>query len=118
MANRTARGRNTLMLGTLKCALRTLYEEVAEFRFEYPLMTVPEAGPRESLHYYVYKYSNTPPFRSLRRLDQNGIAQAWGRVTGVVYRPAFIAMYGLGNLGHYLRCGNQAYLNVFLNQVE
>ena len=106
------------MPGMLKCALRTLYAEIAEFRFDYPLMAVPEAGPKESLHYYLYKHEKTPPYRGVMRLDPDGIAQAWGRCTGVVYRPAFVAMYGMGNLGHYLRSGNQAYLNVFLNQVD
>jgi hypothetical protein len=106
------------MPGRLRCALRTLYEEIAEFRFDYPLMTVPEAGPKESLHYYVYKYSKTPPYRTVMRLDSNGIARVWGRVTGVVYRPGFVAMYGLNNLGHYLRSGNQAHLNIFLSQVN
>jgi hypothetical protein len=43
------------MPGMLKCALRTLYEEIAKFRFEYPLMTLPEASPKESLHYYLYR---------------------------------------------------------------
>jgi len=102
----------------LKCAFRTLYEEVAEFRFDYPLMTAPEAGPKESLYYYLYRYSKTPRCRSVMRFDPNGIRQEWSRVTGVVYRPASVAMHGLSNLGHYLRSGNRAYLNVFLNQVN
>jgi hypothetical protein len=103
---------------TLKCALRTIYEEVAEFRFDYPLMAVPQAGPKDSLHYYLYKYSKTPPYRSVMRLDSRGIARVYDRVTGVVYRPAFIAMYGIGNLSHYLRSGNPEHLKVFLNQVD
>jgi hypothetical protein len=102
----------------LECAIRTLYEEIAEFRFHYPLRIVPEAGPRESLHYYLYKYRKTPPYRSIMRLDSKGIPRVWGRVIGVVYRPSFIAMYGLGNLGHYLRSGNQQNLEIFLNQVN
>jgi hypothetical protein len=109
---------NTLMHGSLRYALRTLYEEIAEFRFAYPLMTVPEAGPKESLHYYWFKYRKRPPNRSVMRLDSNGIAMVWGRTTGIVYRPAFIAMWGLGNLGHYLRNGNQEHLDIFLNQVN
>jgi hypothetical protein len=103
---------------SLRCALRTLYEEIAEYRFDYPVMMVPEAGPKESLHYYWYKYSKTPPYRSVTRLDSNGIPRVWGRVTGIVYRPAFIAMYGLNNLGHYLQSGDQAHLKVFLNQID
>lgn len=103
---------------TIMCATRTLYEEIVEFRFDYPLMIVPEAGPRDSLYYYWYKYSKTPPYRRVMRLDSNGIPRVWGRVTGVVYRPAFVAIYGLGNLDHYLRSGDQAHLDVFLNQVN
>ena len=106
------------MPGTLRCALRTLYEEIAEFRFDYPLMTMPEAGPKDSLHYYLHKYSETPPHRSVLRFDANGIAQAWGRVTGVVYRPGSAAWYGICNLGRYLGSGNQAYLKIFLNHVN
>jgi hypothetical protein len=106
------------MPARLEYALRTIYEEIAEFRFDYPLMTVPEAGPKKSLHYYLYKYSQTPPYRSVMRLDSNGIAQVWGRVTGVVYRPAVVAMRGIANLGRYLRSGNQEHLNVFLNQIN
>lgn len=41
-----------------------------------------------------------------------------GRVTGAVYRPAFIAWWGLVNLGHYLRRRDQASLDVFLNQTD
>ena len=52
------------------------------------------------------------------RLDSNGIARVWGRVTGLVYRPASVAMYGSHNLGLYLRSGNQAHLSVFLDQVN
>ena len=81
-------------------------------------MMVPEAGPKESLHYYWYKYPKTPPYRSVTRLDSNGIPRVWGRVTGIVYRPGFVAMYGLNNLGLYSQSGDQAHLKVFLNQVD
>lgn len=102
----------------IRCAILTLYGEIAEFRFDYPLVIVPEAGPNDSLHYYWYKYSKIPPYRPVMRLDSNGIPRVWNRVTGVAYRPAFVAMYGLNNLSHYLRGRGQAYLDVFLNQVE
>jgi hypothetical protein len=68
-------------------AVRTLHGETTELRFFYPVTTVPEAGPKESLHYYVYKYSNRPPSRSFMRLDSNCIATAWARTTGVVSNP-------------------------------
>jgi hypothetical protein len=80
-------------------------------------MIVPEAGPKESLRYCLYKYSKTPPYRSVMRLDSNGIPRVWSRVTGVVYRPAFVAMYALGHLGHYLRSGDQT-PPLFLNQAN
>lgn len=102
----------------IKVAVRTLYEEVIEFGFCYPLMIVPEAGPKESLHYYVYKYCKTPPYRSVLRLDPEGIAQAWGRLTGAVYRPGFIAAYALRNLEQYLRTDDQQCLAVFHKQVD
>jgi hypothetical protein len=38
----------------LRYALRALHREILQFRFDYPLVIVPEAGPRESLHYYLY----------------------------------------------------------------
>ena len=107
-----------MQTANVKCALRTLYEEIAEFRFDYPLMAIPEAGPKNSLHYYVCKYRKTPYFRPVMRLDPKGIAQVWGRTTGVVYRPAFVAMYGLGSLGRYLRTGDESHLRIFLNQVD
>ena len=106
------------MSGKLKCAARTLYEEVAEFRFDYPVMAAPEAGPKESLHPYLYKYAKTPPYRSVMRLDSNGIARVWGRETGIVYRPAFVAMHGCSHLSEYLLSGGREHLDIFLNQVE
>jgi hypothetical protein len=101
----------------LKYAIRALYDEAIDFSFDYPLKIVPEAGPKESLHYYLYKYRKTPPYRSALRLDSNGIAMGWNRITGAVYSPGFIAMHGLANLGQHLRGGDEAHLNVFLNQV-
>lgn len=52
------------------------------------------------------------------RLDRAGIARVYGRVTGIVYRPAFVAMYGLSNLNKYLQTGNRNCLDTFLNQVR
>jgi len=39
-------------------------------------------------------------------------------MTGEVYRPDYIACYGLANLGHYLRTNHQEYLTTFLKQVD
>jgi hypothetical protein len=102
----------------LRYALRTAYDEIAGFQFDYPLRIVPEAGPKESLHYYLFKYRKTPPHRPVMRLDSNGVARVWGRVTGVVYRPSFVAMYGLSNLNQFLETGDPRGLDIFLKQVS
>lgn len=81
-------------------------------------MIVSQAGPKESPHYYLFKYRKTPPHRPVMRLDANGIAQVWGRVTGVVYRPAFVAMYALSNLNQFLQTGDRTGLDIFLKQVN
>ena len=102
----------------LRVAARTLYEEVAEFRFVYPLTVVAEAGPKDSLHYYLHKYRKQPPYRSTTHFDANGIPQVWNRLTGVIYRPGYIAMYAIGNLNLYLRQNDQELLNKFLKQID
>jgi hypothetical protein len=97
-----------------KYAASTLYFEVMKFRFDYPLRIVPEAGPRDSLNYYLY--SDSLSWKAMR-MDSNGIPREWERITGTVYRPDYIACYGLTNLGHYLRSGNQQHLDIFLKQL-
>ncbi len=92
-----------------------LCHEIFGFRFNYPLDIVPEAGPRESLHYYLY--GKALSWDALR-LDITGVPRLWQRTTGEVYNPAYIASYGLTNLGHYLRTQDRMYLDVFLRQVD
>jgi len=98
-----------------KCALGALKKEIFGFSFDYPLYVVPESAAKESLHYHLY--SDALAWEALR-LDSNGIPQAWYRVTGAVYWPSYIAWYGLVQLGHYLRRGDEANLNAFLKQVS
>jgi len=98
----------------LKCAVRALKKEIFEFSFDYPLNTVPESLAKDSLHYYLY--SDALAWEVLR-LDSSGIPRAWYRVTGAVYWPAYIAWYGLVQLGNYLRGGNETSLQCFLKQV-
>jgi hypothetical protein len=102
----------------LRCAFQTTYDEVADFRFDYPLRIVPEAGPKKSLHYYLFKYGNTPRYRPVMRLDSEGVARVSGRVTGVVYRPSFVAMYALSNLNQFLQTSDPTRLDIFLKQVS
>jgi hypothetical protein len=99
----------------LGCAARALKKEIFEFSFNYPLFIVPESFAKDSLHYYLYSDALA---REALRLDPSGIPKAWYRVTGAVYWPAYIAWYGLVQLGHYLRRGNEADLNSFLKQVS
>jgi hypothetical protein len=99
----------------VKCALLALKKEIFGFSFDYPLYTVPESLAKDSLHYYLY--SDELSWEALR-LDADGIPRAWYRVTGAAYWPAYIAWYGLVQLGHYLRRGDEANLNSFLKQVS
>jgi hypothetical protein len=94
--------------------MRALQWEIFEFSFDYPLYAVPESLAKDSLHYYLY--SDALAWEALR-LDPTGIPKAWLSRTGAVYRPAYIAWYGLVQLGHYLRHGNKANLNSFLKQL-
>src|SRR5229473_253962 len=98
----------------LRCAVRALKKEILGFRFDYPLQIVPQGAAKDSLHYHLY--GDSLAWEALR-LDPNGIPQAWYRSTGAVYWPSYIAWYGLVQLGHYLRRGDEANLNAFLKQV-
>jgi len=99
----------------LRCAIRTLREEVVNFSFDYPLEVDVNAGPRDSLHYYVYSDRLT---WGAMRMDPAGIPTVWYRCTGAAYRPAYVAWYALVNLGHYLRGKGSQYLEIFLNQID
>jgi hypothetical protein len=45
---------NARLVESLRYATRALRREILEFRFDYPLEIEPEAGPKDSLHYYLY----------------------------------------------------------------
>jgi hypothetical protein len=102
-------------MNRLTCALRSLRREVLEFRFEYPLDIVPQAGPKESLHYYLHSDKLT---WSVMRMDATGVPRCWGRLYGEVYCPAYIAWWGMINLGYYLRRKDASGLEIFLRQVD
>jgi len=101
--------------GALVCALQALKKQFIDFRFRYPLDVIRGSGTNTSLSYYLY--SDKLSWSALR-LDTDGIPQAWFRMTGKQYWPAYIAWYGLVNLGHYLHKQDEAALDVFLNQVN
>lgn len=89
--------------------------EILGFRFEYPLEIDPAAGPKNSLHYYIYSDALS---WSCMKLDSSGIPRYCNRVIGECYHPAYIAWYGLVNLGHHLRKKDPYSLNTFLKQVR
>jgi hypothetical protein len=113
MANEVTK--TALPSGSLRYAIRALHREIFQFRFDYPLEIVPEAGPKESLHYYLYSEKLS---WSVMSMDSAGIPRARGRLTGEVYKPAYIAWWGLVNLGHFLRHKDEASRDVFLNQLN
>jgi hypothetical protein len=100
---------------TLGYALRALRRECLEFRFDYPLAIDFAAGPKDSLHYYLYSEELS---WSVMSMDPEGIPRARNRLAGLVYRPAYIAWWGLVNLGHYLRHHDEPSREAFLKQVN
>ena len=100
---------------SILCAVRALRKEVFQFSFRYPLVEVPAAGPKDSLLYYFY--SDKLAWEAMR-MDSNGIPRTWYRQTGSAYWPAYIAWYGLVNLGHYERKNDSACLDIFLKQID
>ena len=100
---------------SLRYAFRALNREILQFRFTYPLDMVAEAGPKESLHYFLYSEKLS---WSVMSMDAAGIPRARLRVAGLVYKPAYIAWWGLVNLGHFLRHHDEDSRNIFLNQLD
>ena len=100
---------------SLRWAVRALRKEVFNFRFDYHLETVPGAGRKDALCYYIYSDRLS---WSRMRLDVRGIPLYSDRLFGETYHPAYIAWYGLVNLGHYVRGRDSVGLSVFLKQVE
>jgi D-glucuronyl C5-epimerase C-terminus len=102
-------------LESLVYALGALRREVLQFRFRYPLEIDLAAGPKESLHYYLYSEKLS---WSIMSMDPTGVPRVRVRLAGTVYKPAYIAWWGLVNLGHYLRHHDSASRETFLRQVD
>lgn len=102
-------------LESLGYALRALRSEILRFRFDYPLEIDPDAGRKESLHYYLYSERLSWDIMSM---DPAGVPRARIRLAGVVYKPAYIAWWGLVQLGHFLRHHDEASRESFLKQVD
>jgi len=89
-------------LEPIRWIARALWTEVFGFRFGYPIELVPEAGPRDSLHYYVF---SERLFFDAMQLDEHGVPVQRSRTLGVFYNPAYVAWYGLMALEQSLRHG-------------
>jgi len=90
-----------------------LLRELFGFRFDYPVDAVPAAGPRESLHYYVY---SRRLFFDAMEQDGDGIPVHRSR-TLRTYNPAYVAWYGLTSLERWLRGEDSDGRRTFLQQV-
>jgi len=106
------------MLRSMKAvwwATQALRREILGFRFNYPMETVPAAGPRESRHYYIYSHSL---FFDAMVLNLQGVPLHQSRHFGETYNPAYIAWYGLVSLERFLRGLDSAGCDTFLKQVD
>src|SRR5215472_18282337 len=107
--------KNSSTPSAVACVLRALRKEILDFDFNYPLQTDAAAGPRDSLHYYLYDGGLT---WEDSRIDSSGIPRTWSRTTGINYWPADVAWYALAQLGHYVRGKGAQHLDIFLKQVD
>lgn len=96
-------------------AVRTLRSELWGFRFDFPIETVPAAGPRDSLHYYVY---SDRLFFDVMELDAEGVPAQRHWSYGEGYNPAYVPWYGLVSLERHLRGLDPAGLQTLLTQVD
>lgn len=100
---------------SLTYAARALRRECLEFRFHYPVEEVKEAGPVDSLHYYVW---SERLFLEDMDFDRAGVPRKVYRRQGPQYNPLFIAWWGLYTLERYLRKADKADLEKSLAQVQ
>jgi heparosan-N-sulfate-glucuronate 5-epimerase len=92
------------VLEPIRWLVRALWSEVFGFRFAYPIEMVPQAGPRHSLHYYVF---SERLFFDTMQLDDAGVPLHRARTLGTFYNPAYVAWYGLMALEQSLRRGER-----------
>jgi len=88
-------------------------KELWGFRFDYPIETVPAAGPRHSLHYYVF---SDRLFFDAMAPDADGIPVHHSRHFRT-YNPAYVGWFGLMNLERWLRGDDDGGRAAFLRQV-
>ena len=106
---------DTSILDASRWALAALRKEIWDFKFAYPLDMDHEAGPPQSLHYYLYSEKLS---WSMMVRDSSGIPRVRHRLYGEAYAPGYIAWWGLVHLGHFLRHGDEGSRETFLRQVD
>ena len=88
-------------------------QELWGFRFDYPVAPVPAAGPRDSLHYYVF---SERLFFDAMEPDAAGIPVHRSRHFRT-YNPAYVAWFGLTSLERWLRREDENGRAAFWRQV-
>ena len=106
---------DTSIFEALRLALSALRKEIWDFEFRYPLDIDLEAGPPESLHYYLYSEKLS---WSVMVSDSSGVPRVRHRLYGEAYAPGYVAWWGLVHLGHFLRHGDEGSRETFLRQVD
>jgi hypothetical protein len=99
----------------IKWAANALRYELVDFWRDYPFEVVRQAGPKSSLHYYVF--SDKLSWSGME-LDHHGVPQFTRRLFTKIYSPSSIAWYGLVKLEKYLRGTNSAGKDIFLKQAQ
>jgi len=98
-----------------RLAWRALRRETLEFRFDYPVVAVPEAALPGSLRYHVH---SNELFFDMMKLDDDGIPVHLTRTFGPAYNPAYVAWYGLVSLDRWLQELDPAGEAVFRKQID
>ena len=106
---------DTSTLDTLRLAGNALRREIWDFEFDYPLETDSEAGLSGSLHYYLYSEKLS---WSVMVRDPSGVPKVRHRQYGEAHAPGYIAWWGLVQLGHFLRHGDEHSRETFFRQVD
>jgi hypothetical protein len=99
----------------VKCAVKSVWNEVHEFSFNDPYEVDSTGADRDSLCYPVYS-------RKLRwaalRMDSTRVPRTWMRTTGTIYSPVYIAWYSLVQLGDHHRTKLARHLDCFITQLD
>lgn len=101
------------VLAPLWWAAKAVRRELVDFRFDYPVDFVSAAGPKDSLHYYLY---SDRLFFDAMEPGPGGVPVQRSRGFHT-HNPAYVAWYGLMSLEQWLRGEDPAGRRTFLRQV-